>query len=87
MLSKGFLAVTDPAVGYLVTRQMFKTVKLAVFWCLAVALCGRLFGASSMELICAASMNFRNEALRELCEISRKKTVLMYLTAFCIISI
>lgn len=49
MLSKGFLAVTDPAVGYLGTREMFKTVNLAVFWCLVVALFGRLLEASSME--------------------------------------
>lgn len=31
VLSKGFLAVTDPTIGYLGTREMFKTVILQVF--------------------------------------------------------
>lgn len=31
VLSKGVLAVTDPTIGYLGTREMFKTVILQVF--------------------------------------------------------
>lgn len=32
MLSKGFVAVNDPTIGYLGTGQMFKSVKSPVFY-------------------------------------------------------
>lgn len=67
---------------------MFKTeITSTLPRCLAVALSGRLLGASSMEeFICEAPV-LEMRIVITLCETLRKKTVHRYLIAFCVIRV